>query len=334
MRSNPDVIARPQCRRRADGYACLRPARRPNRRDRSTPSKAPRFITAAGPVIANGTIVMRNGVIEDVGANVTVAGRRDGDRRRRAAHAIRASSTWTTPRRSTGAEPAPAAAAGRWTRRRRSCRRARRRSRRSRKPSAPSARRSSAPTTVSADNLRTANAELSQRSRAPASRPCWRCRRTGIFKGQSALVNVAVPPDDPQISTIADYRSGLAVVKSPVAMHVNMSGRGGGQGYPGALLGTIAFTKQGLLDAQWQRDAEAHYAARRRKGPRPLIEPALDALKPALARQMPVAFDANDAREIDRALAMAAAVQTSIRSSSARSTPRSGSPSSQRPRRA
>ena len=33
---------------------------------------------------------------------------------------------------------------------------------------------------------------------------------SGIFKGQSALVNVAVPADDPQISTIADYRKGLA----------------------------------------------------------------------------------------------------------------------------
>ena len=95
-------------------------------------------------------------------------------------------------------------------------------------------------------------------------------------------------------------------MKSPVAMHVNMAGRGGGQGYPGALLGTIAFTKQGLLDAQWQRDAEAHYTRTGGKGPRPLIEPALDALKPALARQMPVALDANLAREIDRALAIAA----------------------------
>ena len=101
-----------------------------------------------------------------------------------------------------------------------------------------------------------------------------------------------------------------AVVKSPVAMHVNMAGRGGGQGYPGALLGTIAFTKQGFLDAQWQRDAEAHYTRTGAKGPRPLIEPALDALRPALARQMPVALDANQAREIDRALAIAAQFAT------------------------
>lgn len=127
----------------------------------------------------------------------------------------------------------------------------------------------------------------------------------GIFKGQSALVNTAYPVDDPQISTIADYRRGLAVVKAPVAQHVNVGGRGGGTGYPNSLLGTIAFTRQGFLDAQWQRDATAIYEKTGGRGPRPLVEPSLDALKPALAKQMPTAFDASAAREIDRALIMA-----------------------------
>jgi imidazolonepropionase-like amidohydrolase len=128
----------------------------------------------------------------------------------------------------------------------------------------------------------------------------------GIFRGQSALVNVLVAPDDPQISEIADYRKGLAVVRSPVASHINMAGRGGGQGYPQSLLGTIAFTRQELANAVWQRDAEAAFAKNGGRGQRPLIEPALDALQPVLARQLPAAFDAGEAREIDRALAMAA----------------------------
>ncbi len=128
---------------------------------------------------------------------------------------------------------------------------------------------------------------------------------SGIFKGQSALVNTMYPPADPQIGTIADYRRGLAVVKAPVAQHVNIGGRGGGTGYPNSLLGTIAFTRQGLLDAQWQRDATAIYEKTGARGPRPLVEPSLDALKPALAREMPVAFDANEGREIDRSLLMA-----------------------------
>jgi imidazolonepropionase-like amidohydrolase len=127
----------------------------------------------------------------------------------------------------------------------------------------------------------------------------------GIFKGQSALVNTAYPPDDPQISTVADYRRGLAVVKAPVAQHVNIGGRGGGTGYPNSLLGTIAFTRQGFLDAQWQRDATAIYEKTGARGPRPLVEPSLDALKPVFSKQMPVAFDANEGREIDRSLLMA-----------------------------
>ncbi|MEZ5316153.1 MAG: amidohydrolase family protein [Vicinamibacterales bacterium] len=128
---------------------------------------------------------------------------------------------------------------------------------------------------------------------------------SGIFKGTSALVNTLLPPDDPQISDVAGYRKGLAVIKAPVAQHVNIAGRAGGTGYPQSLLGSIAFARQGFYDAQWQRDAEAYYQRTGAKGPRPLIEPALDALAPALARQLPVAFDADLAREIDRVLTIA-----------------------------
>jgi imidazolonepropionase-like amidohydrolase len=160
------------------------------------------------------------------------------------------------------------------------------------------------PDFMAADNLRTASAELSQLASAGIT-TVLAVPASGIFKGQSALVNVAVPADDPQISTIADYRKGLGVVRSPVASHVNPAGRGGGAGYPNSLLGTVAFTRQGFLDAQWQRDAQGAYAKGGGRGPRPLVEPSLDALAPALARQIPVAFDAAEAREIDRVLAIA-----------------------------
>jgi len=156
-----------------------------------------------------------------------------------------------------------------------------------------------------ADNLRTSSAELSQLASAGIT-TVLAVPASGIFKGQSALVNVAVPADDPQISTIADYRKGLGVVKAPVASHVNPAGRGGGAGYPQSLLGTVAFTRQGFIDAQWQRDAQAAYTKTGGRGPRPLVEPALDALAPVLARQIPAAFDAVEAREIDRVLAIAA----------------------------
>jgi imidazolonepropionase-like amidohydrolase len=126
---------------------------------------------------------------------------------------------------------------------------------------------------------------------------------SGVFRGQSALINVLAPDDDPQYSNIADYRRGLVVVKSPVALHVAFGGGQGG-GYPGSLLGYISFIRQSFYDAQWQRDARG-YADRRKDAPRPVFEPVLDAMLPALERKMPVAFEAGPEREIRRALAIA-----------------------------
>ena len=258
--------------------------------------KGARIHTVAGAPITGGTIVIRNGVIEDVGANVTPpvdAVVIDGANMNVYPGLIDMNNDAPID---TGEGAAAPAGGGRGA-------------------AAPTfatleeAERAKhalimRPNYMAASNLRAGTAELQQLASAGVT-TVLAAPASGIFKGQSALVNVAIPPDDPQISTLADYRTGLAVVKSPVAMHVNMSGRGGGQGYPGALLGTIAFTKQGFIDAQWQRDAEAAYVRTGAKGPRPIVEPALDALKPALAKQMPVAFDVNEAREIDRALAMA-----------------------------
>ena len=48
-----------------------------------------------------------------------------------------------------------------------------------------------------------------------------------IFRGQSALVNVVAPPDDPQIGSVADIRRTMTVVEAPVALHVNFNPGGG-----------------------------------------------------------------------------------------------------------
>jgi uncharacterized membrane protein YgcG len=264
-----------------------------------------RIITMAGAPIENGTIVMRNGVIEEIGASATVPADAivvDGagltvypglidlgneapiDTGQPETAAGRGGSGGGGGRGGGGTTTEFATL-----------------------EEADRAKRTAIlrPDFVVADHLRTSSPALTQLASAGIT-TVLAVPGTGIFKGQSALVNVAIPPDDPQISAVGDYRKGLAVVKSPVASHIDMAGRGGGQGYPGSLLGTIAFTRQGLLDGQWQRDAEAYYKRSNGRGPRPLVEPALDALQPVLARQIPAALDAGEAREIDRALAMAA----------------------------
>jgi imidazolonepropionase-like amidohydrolase len=129
---------------------------------------------------------------------------------------------------------------------------------------------------------------------------------SGLFKGQSALVNVTAPVDEPQIGAVADERRGLQVVRSPVALHVALGGSGGrGGGYPASLLGTIAFVRQSFLDAQHHRLEEQYYEKNKAGVARPDYDASLDALQPALARAMPVAFEAALAREILRALNMA-----------------------------
>src|SRR5262249_2408863 len=62
--------------------------------------------------------------------------------------------------------------------------------------------------------------------------------------------------------------------------------------YPQSLMGVIAFVCQSFLDAQ-------HYAVARTD------DPALEAMQPFLARKLPVAFEANQTREIMRVLRLA-----------------------------
>ena len=135
---------------------------------------------------------------------------------------------------------------------------------------------------------------------------------SGLFKGQSALVNVSAPPDEPQIGAVADLRRGLQIVRTPVALHVSLAlgpggGRGGGGGYPVSLLGSIAFVRQSFLDAQHQQLEKQRYDKAKSGVARPAYDPSLDAIQPALARAMPVAFEADLSREILRALNMAKA---------------------------
>jgi imidazolonepropionase-like amidohydrolase len=63
--------------------------------------------------------------------------------------------------------------------------------------------------------------------------------------------------------------------------------------YPESLMGVIAFVRQAFVDAQ-------HYGVARGTD-----DPALEAMQPAVDRKMPVAFEANEGRQILRALKLA-----------------------------
>ena len=115
------------------------------------------------------------------------------------------------------------------------------------------------------------------------------------IRGQSALVLTSIGTDLPQIGALADDRRGAMVVRTPVALHVGVADRpSGGEAYPNSLMGIIAFNRQAFLDAQWYQQAKN----------RPHSAP-LDAMQPALAGRLPVAFRASTSREVLRALDMA-----------------------------
>jgi imidazolonepropionase-like amidohydrolase len=117
------------------------------------------------------------------------------------------------------------------------------------------------------------------------------------IRGQSALVLTAIGADVPQIGALADDRRGPFVVRTPVALHVGTADRpAGGDAYPNSLMGNIAFNRQAFLDAQWYQQAKSrpHSAA-------------LDAMQPAIAGKLPVAFRATTAHDVLRALDMAKA---------------------------
>ncbi|MGH9314411.1 MAG: amidohydrolase family protein [Vicinamibacterales bacterium] len=127
-----------------------------------------------------------------------------------------------------------------------------------------------------------------------------------VVKGRSALVNVAAPEENPQIGAVADPRRGLVVVRAPVALHVEFTERPRGDGYPASLMGVIAFVRQSFLDAQHHQASIDRYQRVKTGVTRPVFDPALDALQPALAGRLPVAFEGDTARQILRALKMAA----------------------------
>lgn len=118
--------------------------------------------------------------------------------------------------------------------------------------------------------------------------------RQGIFAGQSALINLA-----------GDEASKL-VLRAPVALTVQFSTGGGfGGGYPGSLMGTVAYIRQSFYDAIRYRDEVDRYNRTKRGVARPEHDKRLAALQPALKGDLPVLFVANTDSDIRRALMIA-----------------------------
>jgi imidazolonepropionase-like amidohydrolase len=250
-----------------------------------------RIVPVSGPVIESGTIVLRDGTIAALGGNVTVP---DG------AQVIAGKGLTVYPglidMGTTWGLDLPAV------------------------PRAESPQTIEDVERVKADYLLRAQFKAADYV-SPTSQTLARAAAAGItsvlatpsgdaIRGQSALITAALPPDEPQIGSVADERKGLMVLRAPVALHVTFSERpGGGAAYPNSLMGVIAFVRQSFLDAQHYQASQkyAEGAAARKGAWRLFYEPAFEAMQPALAGRLPVAFRGESAREILRALDMAKA---------------------------
>jgi len=75
--------------------------------------------------------------------------------------------------------------------------------------------------------------------------------------------------------------------------------------YPGSLMGTIALTRQTLLDARWNREARQQWARDPGAGERPPEDLSLRALLPVLDRAQPLLMFSPSVSHVPRALALA-----------------------------
>ncbi len=116
--------------------------------------------------------------------------------------------------------------------------------------------------------------------------------REGLFMGRSAVINLA--GETPR----------ELVVRTPVALHVNFVPLSG-FGYPGSLMGVFSLIRQSFLDAQRMRDMDAAYRKNPRGLKRPEYDPSMAALIQALNGEISVVMYADSEREINRALDVA-----------------------------
>jgi len=261
----------PEAARRGLAVAAMaalwaRPAAAPAARTEVYALVGARIVTVSGPTLDNATLVMRDGVIEAVGAGVPVPPD---------ARTIRADGLVLTPGLIDGFSgtglPAPASrgpGAGGAT---------------AAPPSSPLA-----PQAMALDKVRVADA---LKARDAGITTVLVIPREGVLPGQSVILNLS-----------GDKAEAMAL-KQPAALHLHMSTLA--RQYPGSLMGTVAYARQSLDDAIHYRDEWAAYERAPAGKKRPRYDAALAAWQDVLAgREMLVvtAFRENDVR---RALAIA-----------------------------
>lgn len=223
-----------------------------------------RIIPVSGPAIPRGTVVVRNGLIEASGANVNVPADAwviEGEGLTVYPGLIDALSTLGIPEAAAPTAgfgrgqgnavvtqtPAPVTATA--------------------PASAPARGPEDRPNTTSwvnaADLIRTTDSRL-EPARSAGYTTAVTFPTRGIFAGQGAVID------------LAGEKAGQMIVAEPVGQYVTMTSSGFGGGYPGSLMGTIAYIRQIYLDADHYRRSKELYTSHARGVPRPEYDRALE----------------------------------------------------------
>lgn len=233
-----------------------------------------RIETVTRGVIARGTIVIRDGLIAAVGADVAVP----ADARQLDLEGKTVFPAFIDLTSSLGLASVPATQAG------------------GRPGAAPAAAGAEAvpvglePYRAVADELRPAAGDV-KAARDAGFGAVLSAPSRGAFRGLSALV------------PLRDSAATLELIRSPVALHMGFQPVAGR--YPGTLLGVIAYERQAFYDAQRQGTLLDRYRASPRGMERPASDRRLNALVPVVRGELPVLFAAGNENEIRRAVAMA-----------------------------
>lgn len=245
-----------------------------------------RIVTVAGPVIERGTVVIRDGLIVATGANVAApADARviDGAGLTVYPGLIDSNTSLGVPQPSPIPSPSPGGGGGGGFGQLR--------------PqtflSAPNSTQAAGlqPEVMVEDFIRPGGEQI-EAARNAGITTAQTAPRSGIWMGQSALINLA--GDTPQ----------QMIVRSPLAMHVGFTPLRAGT-FPNSLMGVFAALRQMLLDAQRYREAQQIYERAPRGTRRPNQDRSLAALLPVLDGTMPVVMYADRERDISRALDLA-----------------------------
>ncbi|HEY3119516.1 MAG TPA: amidohydrolase family protein [Vicinamibacteria bacterium] len=231
-----------------------------------------RVVTVSGPVYDNATVVVRDGLIEAVGAGVAAPAD---------ARVIDAKGLTLTPGLidafgGVGLPTAPARPGGAGG------------GGASPAPAAAPAANPLAPQALALDRVRPAEA---LKARDQGVTTALVIPKEGVLPGRSVILNLS-----------GEKAEGM-VLKQPAALHLHMATLT--RQYPGALMGTVAYARQALYDARAYREEWAAYDRSPRGKKRPRYDAALEAWQDVLSGREPLVVTATRANDVRRALALA-----------------------------